>query len=594
MKKFITLSILFTSLVFVAPMQVSAATNAGLKPGNFFYIFDTVSENISLFFTFNPENKAKKALEYADERLAEIEAISGENNPDAVKTAISNYESNVALATEKSKEVEDKGQEKNLLNLISDNASKNQEVLSAVLIKVPEEAREAIAQAIEASKRGQEEARRQITELKQEVAGLKEEIDELKEQQKTEVIPVQNIDVQSQSTDIKELKKEIEELKKQAIEKKEGERQTIIPIIPIASPSISEPVTTSLIATPTMTPAIQTTSAISIAAPTQILTTPEISSINAITSLSSARIEWQTNIPTNSKIFVGSSGLPSKIYNSESGPSTRHIVNISGLVSGTTYSYEIESITGDQVVKKNGSFSTNPDEYIVSIQPDKTSVQATGWNMVVLKVSTLKNGQIQSNQSVSMTTPDSSQNNTRITSNLTSTGSGDWHNTFTYYPKTIGTHKLVFSWNGISKSVDIQATEYIKIDPTITNIVKNSVIETNSWAPKTIGTFQLSEADEPFSIREIKYESDIQESESCNFKLGYGSSYFCGLSAMCSNTPLNYTGINYQEQPYRIMMYANKDCAGTHTLTIEEIKIAGQSGYRTISGMPIIFTFEVK
>jgi len=158
MKKLTTLSILLISLAFVAPMQVLAASNAGVKPGSFFYFFDTTFENVGLFFTFNPEKKAQKALEYADERLAEIEAVAEEKNPDGVKTAIANYESNIALATKKSKEVKDKGQAETLLNSIADNNSRNQEVLASVLIKVPEEAKEAITQAIEASRKGQEEA----------------------------------------------------------------------------------------------------------------------------------------------------------------------------------------------------------------------------------------------------------------------------------------------------------------------------------------------------------------------------------------------------------------------------------------------------
>ena len=172
MKRLTALSILAISLAFAAPMQASAAANAGVKPGSFFYFFDTVSENISLFFTFNPEQKAKKALAYADERLAEIEAIAEEKNPDAVKTALTNYESNVALATEKSKEVKDKGKAETLLTSIADNTSRNQDALSAVLNKVPEEAKAAITHAIEASKKVQEEATKQIAEIKGKINSL--------------------------------------------------------------------------------------------------------------------------------------------------------------------------------------------------------------------------------------------------------------------------------------------------------------------------------------------------------------------------------------------------------------------------------------
>src|SRR3990167_2636059 len=166
MKKLTTLSILLISLAFVVPSQASAATSAGVTPGSFFYFFDTTFENIGLFFTFNPDQKAKKALAYADERLDEIEAVAEEKNPDGVKTAIANYESNIALATEKSKEIKDKGQAETLFNSIADNTAKNQEVLAAVLIKVPDEAKEAVTRAIEVSRKGQEEATKQIAELK--------------------------------------------------------------------------------------------------------------------------------------------------------------------------------------------------------------------------------------------------------------------------------------------------------------------------------------------------------------------------------------------------------------------------------------------
>ena len=148
MKKLIITLILILMVVFVLPTPASAAANAGVKPGSFFYFFDTTFEKLGLFFTFNPEKKAKKALDYAGERLAEIEVIAGGKNPNVIKTAIANYESNVALATEKSKEIKDKEQAEKLLTSIADNTSKHQEILADVLSKVPDEAKEAIMKAI--------------------------------------------------------------------------------------------------------------------------------------------------------------------------------------------------------------------------------------------------------------------------------------------------------------------------------------------------------------------------------------------------------------------------------------------------------------
>lgn len=187
MKKFTTLSILFISLVFVFPTQSSAALNAGIKPGQFLYFLDTASERVALFFTFSPEKKAQKALEYADERLAEIEAIAEENDSVTIKKAVANYENSMTFATEKSKEVKDKTQAETLLTSITDSSSRNQEVLSAVLVKVPEEAKGVIMQAIEASKTGRAEAMKQVSELKGEVEKLKKEIADLKKQAPTSV-----------------------------------------------------------------------------------------------------------------------------------------------------------------------------------------------------------------------------------------------------------------------------------------------------------------------------------------------------------------------------------------------------------------------
>jgi len=201
MKRFSAIMLaLLLMAAFSLPVSASAATNPGVKPGSFFYFFDTTLEKIGLFFTFSPEKKARKALEYADERLAEIEAVAEEKDPGAVKTAIADYENNVALATKKSKEVKDKGQAESLLASIADNTSRNQEVLSAILIKVPEEAKEAITQAIEASRKGQEEAMKQIADLKGEVEQLKKEIAELKAKNEEQEKAIEEVNKQKQET----------------------------------------------------------------------------------------------------------------------------------------------------------------------------------------------------------------------------------------------------------------------------------------------------------------------------------------------------------------------------------------------------------
>ena len=181
MKRFSAIALaLLLVVAFSLPVSTLAAEESGIKPGSFFYGFVTTFEKINLFFTFSPEKKAEKALKYAEKRLAEAEAVAGDENSEAVKTAISGYEKNIALAAQASKKVKDETKAENLFNLIAENTSKHQEVLADVLTKVPEEAKEAIAKAIEASKKGQEEALKQVAELRGEVEKLKQEVADLK------------------------------------------------------------------------------------------------------------------------------------------------------------------------------------------------------------------------------------------------------------------------------------------------------------------------------------------------------------------------------------------------------------------------------
>lgn len=199
-------SLLVAVMMVASPAFASAATGAGVKPGNLFYFFDIAFEKVGLFFTFTSEKRAHKTLEYADERLAEIESVSEDNNSDGVKTALANYERNMAVAAETINEVTDKGQVESLLTSIADSTSKNQKVLSAILIKVPEEAKEAIVQAIEASKKRQEEAEQQLLALKDEIEELKNEVEALKKEKETDADA-------PRADEFEKLKREVDELK---------------------------------------------------------------------------------------------------------------------------------------------------------------------------------------------------------------------------------------------------------------------------------------------------------------------------------------------------------------------------------------------
>lgn len=95
-----------------APVVAETAVSApGLLPGDFFYFFDRWTEALNLALTFNKENKARKHLEYAKERIAEMGKVL--ENPSAkledVKSAKDNFDTQVADAAAIVKSEKDSG-----------------------------------------------------------------------------------------------------------------------------------------------------------------------------------------------------------------------------------------------------------------------------------------------------------------------------------------------------------------------------------------------------------------------------------------------------------------------------------------------------
>lgn len=491
MKKLATLSILFISLAFIAPMQALAATNAGVKPGSFFYFLDTTFENVGLFLTFNPEKKAQKALEHADERLAEIETIAEEKNPNAVKTALANYESNIALATEKSKEVKDKGQAETLLTSIADSSSRNREVLMAVLIKVPEEAKKAITQAIEASKRGQEEALQKIAELKGEVEKLKQEIAELKEKDEEREKTIEEFGRKEGAKSISSQKQvaptqKTEAVQSQTTPKTEAPKTTTItlPNGAVVEMDANGNIVRTIKEAPEQTYIAPIKSD---ATQNQISTDIQISSVKVIPGITAVKIEWQTNKPTESKLFLNGGIFSSKIYISPSSLSTRHFVDITGLAGGTTYSYEIEAIAYGNVKKLGGVFSTslqhidlseeqtaieketNKSEIIVwnqALEPDRTPACSVSGAWLSVAVLGTDGESFNVGTEIKMSAPDLATD--FIATRKTNTTYGNLPQEFSGYKKALyfanfwycpivgGTKNVTFSANGMSKTVIVE------------------------------------------------------------------------------------------------------------------------------------------
>jgi hypothetical protein len=95
--------LLITSLFWGGAVyaQDEELPDPGITPDSPFYFLDRWGKNISLFFTFGAEAKAKKALRYAEERLAEAQAMAAKNKIREMTRAANDYEGYMAMVNER-------------------------------------------------------------------------------------------------------------------------------------------------------------------------------------------------------------------------------------------------------------------------------------------------------------------------------------------------------------------------------------------------------------------------------------------------------------------------------------------------------------
>lgn len=78
---------------------------------------------------------------------------------------------------------------------------------------------------------------------------------------------------------------------------------------------------------------------------------------DTITTINSAHLSWNTNIPTESKLFLTDKNGVTNVHNSQSGLSTHHLLALT-LSENSTYSYKIEAISGSKYATQLGSISS--------------------------------------------------------------------------------------------------------------------------------------------------------------------------------------------------------------------------------------------
>jgi len=130
----------------------------GITPDSPFYFIDTISENIGMFFTFGPEAKARKALQYAEERLAEANIMAERNQLQAMEQATHGYDTFMRMVGEKLEEAQIEGISANVSADVATAMSRHFTVIDSLHDRFPSEAKTAITRAREVALSGQKNA----------------------------------------------------------------------------------------------------------------------------------------------------------------------------------------------------------------------------------------------------------------------------------------------------------------------------------------------------------------------------------------------------------------------------------------------------
>lgn len=179
-KRLVIIPLVF-SLLSLSALSVSASTDVdpGIGPDSVLYIFDTAFEKLGLFFAFDYGKKARKALGYANEKLAEAKIAAEKNDLGSLQKAIANYERNINLAVDAAKKIENKEQAEDLFVALAGDTASHEKNMLDQLDSIPAEAKATLSRAVEISRGKHGDIVEQIARLRGEGEQLQKEIAEL-------------------------------------------------------------------------------------------------------------------------------------------------------------------------------------------------------------------------------------------------------------------------------------------------------------------------------------------------------------------------------------------------------------------------------
>lgn len=165
MQKKVFVSAMLGAMLLSSPAMAAEGLQEkpGVLPGSPLYFFDTLGENIGLFFAWGDGSKAAKLLAIAEERLAEANVSAEAKKDSAFVKAMQNYEDTMKKVEERLKKADEKNKEK-VGTVVAEGTARHLSALERVLDKVPQTARPAIERALEVSNRENNEAVRVVAD----------------------------------------------------------------------------------------------------------------------------------------------------------------------------------------------------------------------------------------------------------------------------------------------------------------------------------------------------------------------------------------------------------------------------------------------
>ena len=163
----LVISLLFGSMAFA---QEEELPDPGITPDSPLYFLDNWGKKLGLMFTFGDEEKAQKALEYAEERLAETQAMALKNKLKEMTRAAGEYEQFMATVNERMQAAVQKNASSNVSEKVALSVQKHLAVIDKVSDKAPEQGKEALDRVRERSLNEQQNALRALARTRVERA----------------------------------------------------------------------------------------------------------------------------------------------------------------------------------------------------------------------------------------------------------------------------------------------------------------------------------------------------------------------------------------------------------------------------------------